>query len=187
MSTAEAAPELPLLTRIASGDESAVRACMERFGGLVWSLARRMTSTHDEAEDAVQDIFVDVWRSAARYDPKIASETAFVATIARRRLIDRRRRAQRRPEAELLPDSLASGESPVDEQLALGDEAELARVELEKLKPEQQRVLRLSIWDGLSHSEIAEHTGLPLGTVKTHARRGLMQIRDAIASRRGAS
>lgn len=169
---------------MAAGDEPAVRACLDQFGPLVWSLARRLTPNRDEAEEAVQEIFVDVWKSAERYDPTVASETAFVATIARRRLIDRRRRAQRRPQAELLPETLESSDSPVDEQLALCDEAELAKRELERLKPDQQRVLRLSIWDGLSHSEIAERTGMPLGTVKTHVRRGLLQIRESIAEAR---
>ena len=143
-----------------------------------------MLADRDEAEDAVQEIFVEIWRSAARYDGSVASETAFVATIARRRLIDRRRRAARRPEAELLSDAIESDEEAVDERLAQCDEAELAERELEKLKPEQRQVLRLSIWEGLSHSAIAERTGMPLGTVKTHARRGLIQIRDSIARAR---
>ncbi|MEO0649726.1 MAG: sigma-70 family RNA polymerase sigma factor [Planctomycetota bacterium] len=175
----------PILHRVAAGDELAVRACMDRFGPLIWSLARRMLANRDEAEDAVQDIFVDVWRSSERYDPSVASETAFVATIARRRLIDRRRRAARRPEAELLPETIEADEDAIDERLADCDEAALAERELEQLKPEQQQVLRLSIWEGLSHSAIAERTGMPLGTVKTHARRGLIQIRDSIARARG--
>ena len=69
-----------------------MQACMDRFGGLVWSLARRVTRSTAEADDAVQEIFVDLWRSASRFDPSIANETTFVAMIARRRLIDRGRR-----------------------------------------------------------------------------------------------
>ena len=173
-----------LLPKIATGDPGAVEDFLKRHTGMVWGLARRFCRNAEDAEDATQEIFVDVWKSAERYDPTVASETAFVATIARRRLIDRRRRAQRRPQAELLPETLESSDSPVDEQLALCDEAELAKRELERLKPDQQRVLRLSIWDGLSHSEIAEQTGMPLGTVKTHVRRGLLQIRESIAEAR---
>src|SRR5436190_14026687 len=87
--------EAPLLGRVAAGDEAAVRECLARYGGLVWSIARRFEPS--DAEDAVQEIFLDLWKSAARFDRAVASETAFVAMIARRRLIDRRRTRGRRP------------------------------------------------------------------------------------------
>jgi RNA polymerase sigma factor (sigma-70 family) len=74
-----------LLQRVAAGDKSAVRDCIDRFGGLVWALARRMSPGAAEAEDAVQEIFMDLWRSSARFDPTIASEPAFVTMVARRR------------------------------------------------------------------------------------------------------
>lgn len=175
--------ELTTLERIAQGDESAVQDCIDRFGNLVWSLARRLSGGQADAEDAVQDIFVDVWRSAARYDPSLASEATFIAMIARRRLIDRRRRLSRRPDEVSAP---APSEMYADyreeglERLDLSDEAEMARSAFDALSPEQQRVLQLSLQFGLSHQRISEATGLPLGTVKTHARRGLMRIRQAL-------
>src|ERR1041385_2281154 len=89
------APELALLARVAGGDPRAVRDCIARYGGLVWSIARRFEAA--DAEDAVQEIFLDLWKSAARFDGRIASEAAFVAMIARRRLIDRKRTRGRRP------------------------------------------------------------------------------------------
>src|SRR5262245_66294972 len=91
-----------LLARVAEGDAIAVRECIARYGGLVWSIARRFELA--DAEDAVQEIFLDLWKSAARFDPNIASETAFIAMIARRRLIDRRRTRKRRPTTEQLPE-----------------------------------------------------------------------------------
>src|ERR1043165_482447 len=94
------APELALLARVAGGDPRAVRDCIARYGGLVWSIARRFEGA--DAEDAVQEIFLDLWKSAARFDPQIASEPAFVAMIARRRLIDRRRTRRRRPTTETI-------------------------------------------------------------------------------------
>ena len=180
-----AAPaERATLERVAAGDEAAVAECLDRFGALVWSLARRLAPGRDEAEDAVQEIFVDVWKSAARFDPKMGSETAFVATIARRRLIDRARRAGRRPDLSDLPETLPDETRAAEETVELCDEAALAKRELETLRPEQRRVLRLAIWDGLSHSQIAEHLSLPLGTVKTHVRRGLTRIREQIEAGR---
>ena len=82
----------PILPRVAAGEPTALAECMERYGGLVWSIALRLTGSRADAEDAIQEIFIDLWKSAARFDGAVASEKAFVAMIARRRLIDRRRR-----------------------------------------------------------------------------------------------
>ena len=166
----------PLLGRVAAGDAASTRECLARYGGLVWSIARRFDP--GDAEDAVQEIFLDLWKSAARFDPNIASETAFVATIARRRLIDRQRMRRRRPAMEQLPEvpsHIDPGASP-----AMCAEASQAAAALEALRPEQRQVLVLSVSHGLSHGEIAAKTGMPLGTVKAHARRGLLSIRAAL-------
>lgn len=175
-----------ILQRVSTGDQPAVRECLDRYAGLVWSLARRFCFNQSEAEDAVQEIFLDVWKSAPRYDPAVASEATFIAMIARRRLIDRRRRASRQPDAETIARNLPQIEQVPGRQTELTEEAGTAARALESLRPEQQRVLRLSIYQGLSHEKIAEATGLPLGTVKTHVRRGLIRIRE-ILSGSGAS
>jgi len=176
------APPLPLLPRIAAGDRGAVREFLSRYGGLVWSLARRMDA--EDAEDAAQEVFVELWRCADRFDPSVASEATFVAMIARRRLIDRTRRKSRRPRESAFVEEVAGPESaapPVGRNVEIGEEAMLARSVMETLSPEQQRVLRLTVIQGLTQEEAAAATGLPLGTVKTYARRGLMKIREAIA------
>ena len=77
------------LQRVADGDGDAIKICIDAYGSIVWSLARRMTTNNEEAEDAVQEIFIDLWKSAERFDPQQGSEVTFVAMIARRRLIDR--------------------------------------------------------------------------------------------------
>lgn len=180
---AEISAEAPgILQRVASGDPAAVRECLDRFGGLVWSLARRLTPTASEAEDAVQEIFIDVWKSSGRYDPSIASETAFVAMIARRRLIDRQRRAGRRPNEEQVPEGAASSVSAPEDRASISDDVGRVSEAFDQLSDEQQRVLRLSIHQGLSHEKISRATGLPLGTVKTHARRGLIKLRELLAA-----
>jgi RNA polymerase sigma-70 factor, ECF subfamily len=78
-----------MLTRVAARERAAVRECMASYGGLIWYLARRLSQTLLDAEDATQEIFMDIWRSAGRYDPALGSEKIFIMTIARRRLIDR--------------------------------------------------------------------------------------------------
>ncbi|MBV9241728.1 MAG: sigma-70 family RNA polymerase sigma factor [Acidobacteria bacterium] len=167
-----------ILKRIAQGDASAVQECLKKYGGLVWSLARKMLRNPDDAEDAVQEIFVDVWRNAVRFDETRSSETTFIAMIARRRLIDKIRYSTRRISADSLDDVLLEPFTRADKTLETCIEAEQAAEAMRSLRPEQQQVLRLSIVQGMSHQEIAEATGMPLGTVKTHARRGLLQVRE---------
>jgi RNA polymerase sigma-70 factor (ECF subfamily) len=167
-----------VLNRIARGDQRAVAECIEEFGGLVWSLARRLTRTRADAEDAVQEIFTDIWRSAPRFDPRQGSEKVFVTTIARRRLIDRLRRSASEPATESSDVLDQRGWSDPGSGGEICVEAERAARAVARLRPDQQKVLQLGILQGLTHSEIAEQTGMPLGTVKTNMRRGLIQVRE---------
>ena len=185
--SAQKPPPECLLPLVASGDNQAVQGCIDRYGGLVWSLARKFTRTESDAEDATQDIFLDIWKSASRFDPAVASETTFVAMIARRRLIDRRRRESRQPQREAMFEDSVADEAPSMNASELSDEASAAARELNNLSQDQQRVRRLSSFHGLTHERISESTGMPLGTVKTHARRGLIKLRDLLASRTSSS
>ena len=172
--------EKTILERIAAGDPVATNECITRFSGLVWTLTRRFCSSPADAEDATQEIFIDLWKSAARFDPSIASETTFVAMIARRRLIDGGRRKMRRPEVAQISESIADRRENMDEAEAL-EQRSLAQLAFAKLRPEQQQVLQLAIHHGHSHEQIATATGMPLGTVKTHARRGMLKIKQILA------
>lgn len=169
-----------ILKRIASGDRTAVEDCLKSYGGLVWSIARKMLRNNDDAEDAVQEIFIDVWKNAGRFDESQSSETTFIAMIARRRIIDRIRFANRRITAESIEEVLVEPWTRADENMQISVEAKEAAKAMRDLKPEQQQVLQLSIIQGLSHQEIADATGMPLGTVKTHARRGILQVRELL-------
>ena len=169
-------PVESVLARVARGDKGAVRETLASYGALVWSMARRITPT--EAEDAVQEVFVELWKNAHRYDASLGSEAAFIATIARRRLVDRRRRIVRRdetPASENVRQMPAPGATP-----EICAEASIATRVLMMLRPEQRDVLWMATCQGLSHEEIATRTGMPLGTVKAHARRGLARIRAAL-------
>lgn len=172
-----------LLPRIAAGDASAVAQCLEQYGNLVWSIARKWSPSTADAEDAVQEIFIDLWKSADRFDPQVASEPTFVMMIARRRLIDRRRRSDRVPVPEgEIGEDLCVDPAPEPALVAeRGEEAEMAVQLLNELRDEERSVLRLSIDEGLSHQEIANRVGLPLGTVKTHIRRGLSKLKDRLS------
>jgi RNA polymerase sigma factor (sigma-70 family) len=170
-----------ILQRIASGDQKAVKECMDVYGGLVWSLARRMSDSAGDAEDATQEIFLEIWKSAGRYDPSAGSEAVFLTTIARRRLIDRLRARNRRPAHEEFNEDTTAGPdtvSPAGGPIAA--EAAIAARALEKLNPAQRDILLMGIVEGMTHSEIATATGKPLGTVKTQMRRGLIKVRELI-------
>lgn len=167
-----------ILQRISDGDRNAIQDCLDKYGGLVWSIARKMLRNSDDAEDAVQEIFVDIWKNAGRFDESKASETTFIAMIARRRLIDRIRHSARRISADSLDDVLLEPFTRADKAIQVSVEAGQAAEAMRSLRPEQQQVLRLSIVQGMSHQEISDATGMPLGTVKTHARRGLLHVRQ---------
>jgi RNA polymerase sigma-70 factor, ECF subfamily len=174
------ATEASLLDRVATGEAEALRECVARHGGLVWSLARRFEP--DEAEEAVQEVFLDLWKSAAYHDPRIASEAAFIAMVARRRLIERRRSRHSHRAASPSPfataEPLVQGDATADPSSAA--EAVTAARALTALRPEQRQVLVLAASRGLSHPQIAAETGLSLAAVKAHVRRGLLSIRAAL-------
>jgi len=165
-----------LLLRVARGDAAAVPLLLDRYGALVWSIARKQVQAN-EAEDLVQEVFIQIWKQAERFDPELGSEATFITTIARRRLIDHRRKVGRRGEVAELSEEVPAEVPEVTDPLELSEEALVARQALDKLRPEQREVLRLALVEGRTHTEIAELTQLPLGTVKSHARRGLERVR----------
>jgi RNA polymerase sigma-70 factor (ECF subfamily) len=171
-----------LLPKIATGDPAAVEDFLKRHTGMVWGLARRFCRNAEDAEDATQEIFVDVWRSAARYDSNAGSEVTFLMTIARRRLIDRARRLGRRISADLLEDPSTIPSPAAPDAVELHDEVARAQDALERLRPEQREVLDLALGQGQTHQEIAASIGIPLGTVKSHARRGLIKLREMLGA-----
>ncbi len=142
-----------------------------------------MSMSSADAEDAVQEIFLDLWRHAKRFDPNVGSEKVFVSVLARRRLIDRTRQMQRqlaveRPlEADHLSQLAAS--SPVEQDVEIAE----ARRILAQLPIPHQEAIFLSLAEGLSHGEIAIRLGWPLGTVKTVIRRGILRLKDLMGGR----
>ena len=168
-----------ILQSVADGNAAAVDECLGKYGGLVWSLARRLCPRHEDAEDAVQEIFVEIWRNAAKFDPEIASEATYVTMIARRRLIDRYRHSRRDLNTTYLIEETVAA-SNHENRVEVSDEAEHSREYIQQLRLVEREVLDLSINDGMSQSQVAKAMNLPLGTVKTHARRGLIRLRERL-------
>jgi RNA polymerase sigma factor (sigma-70 family) len=173
--------ESSILERISAGEPHAVDDCLDRYGGLIWSLARKLISDKTEAEDAIQEIFVELWQQAGDFDRRIASETTFITMVARRRLIDRVRRRKAGPQISTkMSESLDNVCSSEFSRVELDDEAEKAASCMKKLTSEQREIITLSIHEGMSQSNISELLSMPLGTVKSYARRALLQLRDCM-------
>ena len=173
----------PLLKLVAQGDQDAMRSLIKRYSGLVWSLVRRKISAQNDAEDLVQEIFADIWKSAHRYDESAGSEDTFVATITRRRIIDQIRKISRSPgkvSIEAPNAQRAFSEHPGNDSLDVSSNAGRVMRVLRSIRPERRQTIELAIVHGLSHTQIAESTGMPLGTVKAHLRRGLDEVRTLL-------
>lgn len=170
-----------LLPLVAGGDRLAVNRCIRRYGSLIWAIARRLSANSSDAEDAVQEIFLDIWRHAGRFDAARGSEKVFITVLARRRLIDRLRAGRARLAAEIPLDHDMDFESAAGSHAEREVEVEQANNVLRALPVEQRRVITLSLVHGLSHGEIAGQVGLPLGTVKTMIRRGILRVRSLLS------
>ncbi|MEL7335353.1 MAG: sigma-70 family RNA polymerase sigma factor [Planctomycetota bacterium] len=171
-----------ILQRIAAGDADAVSDCLNTYGDLIWGLVRRYYRDASESEDVVQDIFIQLWQIAERFDPSKCSEAGFISMIARRRVIDRLRRADRDPIDGSVTNDVVDFQTTQTTSDPLEWEDEVAKAErcLAKLTPVQRKVLNLSVRQGESHSWIANHLTMPLGTVKSYARRALLQVRQCM-------
>ena len=169
-----------ILQRIARADKTAVEECFNFYGGFVWNIARKFTKTREDAEDAVQEIFIDIWKNAARFDPAKSPESAFIWLIARRRSIDQLRRSACLPQNSFSENALIMLASDSHKRLQMYVEVKSAIDALNKLKPREKQVVRMAIYEGMSHNEIAQAVGLPLGTVKSRMRQGLQKIRSSI-------
>lgn len=165
----------PVLQRIAGGDAAAVRECIDCYGALVWTLARRLSRTATDAEDATLEIFLHIWSSAGRFDASRGSEQIFITMLARRRLIDRLRKTVRDPFMHTVAPWVNARSD-----LQFSVEAEQASLVLAALGPEHRQVLELSLLQGFSESEIATHLNMALGTVKSFIRRGLTQVLELL-------
>ena len=177
---------LTVLQRIAKGDQPAVKECLDKYGKSVWFLARRFTKTREDAEDATQEIFIDIWKSAARFDPTKSPEQAFVMLISRRRLIDCLRKSKCHIQTSLFEYELAEQASEDHTKLHICVEMAFVIDALNKLGFHQKRIIKMSIYGGYSHSKIAQAVGLPLGTVKSQIRRGLQNIRNLVELPKGS-
>lgn len=171
-----------LMRRVARRDDTALTLLHDRYRPLAFAVALRVVNDPGRAEDVVQDAFLAVWRRAGSYAPGRGSVKTWMSSIVRNRAIDVVRATRERPvgdeDGTLL--ALEDGAPAVDDQVVAGIEGETTRRALECLPAEQRQAITLAYFAGLSHTEIANHTGLPLGTVKSRVRLGIERLRRSM-------
>lgn len=169
-----------LMHRVAAGDENAVAELYDRFAPLVYKVARQLMPTQADADDAVQEVFVRLWRTADRYDPHRAKLVTWVMLIARRHLIDRIRRAASRPKATGIDaDHVNVGEIETADLPGEQQERNHRLLErLNQLSDLQRTVIERTYLQGYTLREVSEQLDAPLGTVKSALSRGLQRLRD---------
>ncbi|HEX8338159.1 MAG TPA: sigma-70 family RNA polymerase sigma factor [Pyrinomonadaceae bacterium] len=181
-----------LLRAVAGGDEAAFARVYDRYAPILLGLMLRILRSRPEAEDVLQEVFLQVWQQARSFDPARGRAFTWLATLARSRAIDRLRAVDSRDRAALR--SAEDGQQPAAAAAALGwadeeairaERAEAVRAALAELPEEQRQVLVLAYLDGMSQSEIAAAKNQPLGTVKTRTRTGLKKLSDALRARLG--
>lgn len=183
---AESGPNLELhpeiLRRIAAQEREALAEFYDRTAGVIYGTVLRMLGDPSEAEEVVQDVFVQVWTKAGSYDARLGKPINWALGIARNRSIDRLRARQRRSKVfqeTTDEDFTAVAATEMDSPALLGgDDAAAVQAAVKSLPPDQQQAIELAFFRGLSHAEVAEALGEPLGTVKARIRRGMLKLRE---------
>jgi RNA polymerase sigma-70 factor, ECF subfamily len=170
----DSASDAELLRRVAERDREAFETLYGRYVRSVFGLALRRLGDRGHAEDAVQEAFTAVWRSASTYRPERGAAGGWVYTVARNAIVDRLRRNGLALDAEL--PELASPERGPAQRAEDSDVAWRVHRALEDLQPREREVIELAYWSGMSQSEVAQFLGLPLGTVKTRTRSALARL-----------
>jgi RNA polymerase sigma-70 factor (ECF subfamily) len=183
--TDDRALELDLLARVAKRERAAFEQLYARYVNILYATAMKFLKEDADAQDVVQDVFIQIWDKAKLYDPAKGKPLTWALTLTRNRSIDRIRAIQRRTR---LRDDFEK-ETVVDESAGLrealsgvdaSETSQILRDAVGRLSPEQRKVIELAFFGGLTQSEVADRLGEPLGTIKARARRGLMKLKEIL-------
>ena len=165
-----------ILARIAAGENGSFELLIEKYGNLVWSIGKKFLYRQSDLEDAVQEVFIAIWKSADKYDANKAKEITFVSMIARRRFIDHLRKISKHKNLESIDDDNSGHQLYKESILNESTDLQLVKNAIQSLDIDDQELLNLSVYQGYSHSEISKLLNIPLGTVKTRIRRNLIKL-----------
>jgi RNA polymerase sigma-70 factor, ECF subfamily len=183
--TDDRAIELDLLARVAKRERAAFEQLYARYSNILYATAMKFLKQEADAQDVVQDVFIQIWDKAKLYDPTKGKPLTWALTMTRNRSIDRIRAIQRRTrlrddfESETVADESAGVREALSEVDA-SEKSQILRDAVGRLSPEQRKVIELAFFGGLTQSEVADRLGEPLGTVKARARRGLMKLKEIL-------
>jgi RNA polymerase sigma-70 factor (ECF subfamily) len=170
-----------LMRRVAGGDQGAFAALYDQLASLVFGVSKRVLHDTSYAEEVTQEVFLEIWRQAPRFDGSRGSVRAWAATIARRRAVDRVRSEQARRDRHLADAAVADPPPAATDEVAIDrDLRTRAAAALDQLSPPQRQALELAYFGGCTHVEIADRLGIALGTAKTRVRDGLIRLRQVM-------
>jgi len=179
--------EIELLRRISEGDRAAFAEFYDLYSTLLFSVAVRILHDQKEAEDVIQDVFIQIWDKAKAFDAKLGKPSSWAMTFVRNKAIDRIRASQRRARlvetatAEIVP---AQSDCPsANESLCGKERADFIRSAVIGLPTEQRQAIEMAFFSGLTQNEISERLSEPLGTVKARIRRGMLKLREKLEGR----
>ena len=167
-----------ILARIAAGEDGSFELLIEKYGNLVWSIGKKFLYRQSDLEDAVQEVFIAIWKSADKYNASKAKEITFVSMIARRRFIDHLRKISKHKNLESIDDDNSGHQLYKESLLNESTDLQLVKNAIQSLDINDQELLNLSVYQGYSHSEISKLLNIPLGTVKTRIRRNLIKLKE---------
>ncbi len=187
--TAQQKADAQLMTRIAQGDQMAFSALYDRLSGPLYSLSLKMLGDAAEAEDALQEVCLQLWRRAATYDSRQSSVFSWAVLVTRGKVIDRLRARGRRArvvaasiedEGNLIDPADASTSETAADNVNRNEEAAHVRTVLGALPPDQRQAVEMAFFSELTHHQIAAQLNEPLGTIKARIRRGMLRLRDGL-------
>jgi RNA polymerase sigma-70 factor (ECF subfamily) len=186
--TDDRAIELELLARIAKRERAAFEQLYDRYSNILYATAMKFLKEGADAQDVVQDVFIQIWDKAKLYDPAKGKPLTWALTLTRNRSIDRIRAIQRRTRLrdDFEKETVADESAGVREALSgvdAGEKSQILRDAVGRLSPEQRKVIELAFFGGLTQSEVADRLGEPLGTIKARARRGLMKLKEILGEK----
>ena len=173
--------EVTVLQRIAQKDQSALSALYDRYHKILFAFTFRILHFHEETEEVVADVFVQVWRTAQTYDPQKAKVDTWLFMLTRSRALDRLRYRTRRGKEQEIAKDMPTTTPSLEQELLVQDRINRIKQALAQLPAEQRQVLEMSYFDGLSHLEMALKINVPLGTIKTRIRLGIIKLKQILS------